>query len=80
MDPLAAMVSMGNTETDPFNIIDATNIKTVGDLMDATVVTLSTSTCQTTSSFVKQTRRLRFKPFVEVPWASTRTWRGNWVS
>ena len=42
MDPLAAMVSMGNTETDPFNIIDATNIKTVGDLLDATVVTLST--------------------------------------
>ena len=42
MDPLAAMVSMGNTETDPFNIIDATNIKTVGELMDATVVTLST--------------------------------------
>ena len=36
------MVSMGNTETDPFNIIDAANIKTVGDLMDATVVTLST--------------------------------------
>ena len=42
MDPLAAMVSMGNTETDPFNIIDAGNIKTVGDLMDATQVTLST--------------------------------------
>ena len=39
MDPLAAMVSMGNTEMDPFNIIV---IKTVGDLMDATVVSLST--------------------------------------
>ena len=42
MDPLAAMVSMGNIETDPFIIIDAGNIKTVGDLMDATQVTLST--------------------------------------
>ena len=42
MNPLAAMVSMGNTETDPFIIIDAGNIKTVGDLMDATQVTLST--------------------------------------
>ena len=42
MDPLAAMVSMRNIETDPFNIIDATNIEAVVDLMDATVVTLST--------------------------------------
>ena len=24
-------------------------------------------------------RRLRSERFVEVPWASTRTWRGNWV-